>query len=260
VTTTPGEPSGQPLAGQVALVTGGSSGIGQRIAADLAARGAIVLAAARRFSEPTSSSGGSIHEVPLDVTDEAACTRTIEECVARFGRLDMLVNNAGIGESAKFTDVDTGLWRRHMAVNVEGAFWLVREALPRMLDAHHGRVVNIASTAARAGFAYVAPYVASKHALLGLTRALAAEYPASGVTFNCIAPFWVDTPLVKRSVENIAAQTGRSPEAALKGLLSPQGRLITAGEVSAMCLFLVSAGAGAITGQCFGVDGGRLQA
>jgi NAD(P)-dependent dehydrogenase (short-subunit alcohol dehydrogenase family) len=251
------------LTGKVALITGGGQGIGRSIALSFAAAGATVAVASRtraNIEDVARECASNAIAISLDVTDERSCGDAIATCEREFGHLDILVNNAGIARSAKFTDTTTADWHETMAVDVDGPFWLIRAALPGMLARGQGTVVSIGSLASRQGFAYVAAYTAAKHALLGLTRSLAAEYARAGLTFNCVCPFYVDTPMTADTVRNVVAKTGRSEEQALAHLLSPQGRLISPDEVAAVCLLLASPAGRSITGQAINVDGGQLQA
>ena len=252
---------GGDLAGQVALVTGGSRGIGRTVAEALARRGATVAVAARTvrdLEEVAAACGGGGMAIELDVGYEEACVDAVERCQEQLGRLDILVNNAGIATSRKFTEVDTDFWRETMRIDVDGPMWLTRTALPGMVAAGAGAVISIASTAGKVGYSYVAPYVAAKHALVGLTRALAVEYARSGVTFNCVCPYFVDTPMLAATIKNIVEKTGMSTEDARRALLNPQGRLVTPAEVAAVVELLASAAGRAINGQAINVDGGEV--
>ncbi|HVW47030.1 MAG TPA: SDR family oxidoreductase [Solirubrobacterales bacterium] len=253
---------GRPLEGQVGFVTGGGQGIGRAIALALSRAGAVVFVAARgvdKLDEVVTECGDGAVAVPLDVTDEDACAAAIAAAEREAGRLDILVNNAGVAESSPFLATDTELWRRTMAINVEGPLWLTRAALPGMLERGAGTVIGIASLAARRGFAYVSAYTASKHALLGMTRSLAVEYAASGVTFNCICPHYVDTPMTAATIDNIVAVTGRDRKAARRALLTPQRRLVDPAEVAHVALLLASPLGRGINGQAIDVDGGEYQ-
>jgi NAD(P)-dependent dehydrogenase (short-subunit alcohol dehydrogenase family) len=249
------------LEGQTALVTGGGRGIGRAVALAFAREGARVAVAARGEGEIESVArecGGLA--VPLDVTDEAACRRAVGRCLEAWGRLDVLVNNAGIATSQKFLELDLETWRRVLAVDLDGPFLVTRAALPAMLERGSGAVIAIASVASRVGAPYVAAYTAAKHGLLGLMRSLAAEHARSGVTFNCVCPAYVDTPMTERTIENIVGRTGRTREEALRALLTPQGRLVAPEEVAAVCVLLASPAGRGINGQAIGVDGGQVQA
>jgi NAD(P)-dependent dehydrogenase (short-subunit alcohol dehydrogenase family) len=257
----------QPLAGQHALVTGGGSGIGAAIAAELARRGARISLVGRRAA-PLAEQCGRIaydfaaecrHEV-ADVTDPAAVSRAFAALGEKGGAVDILVNNAGAAESAPFLKTDPALLDRMLAVNLRGAFLCAQAALPAMLTAGRGRIVNIASTAGVTGYAYVAAYCAAKHALIGLTRALAREVARGGVTVNAVCPGYTDTALVERAVATIAGKTGRSAEEARAGLAAtnPMGRLVLPEEVASTVAWLCSPDADAITGQAIVVAGGEV--
>ena len=181
---------------------------------------------------------------------------------ARLGAVDILVNNAGAAESAPFAKTGLDMLERMLAVNLKAAFFCTQAVLPGMLAAKAGRIVNIASTAGLTGYPYVSAYVAAKHALVGLTRALALETARSGVTVNAVCPGFTDTDLVARAVETITAKTGRSTEAARAELAktNPMGRLVTPQEVASAVAYLCLPGAGAVTGQAIVVAGGEVMA
>lgn len=248
-----------------ALITGGGRGIGRAIALAFAAEGASVAVAARTLAEieevaqECGAVGGKGIAVPLDVTDEASCVVAVERCESEWGRLDVLVNNAGVAMSHKFTDVDNAAWFRTLAVDLTGPFFLTRAALPGMLRRRHGTVLAVASIAGRQGAPYIAPYVAAKHGVIGLMRALSAEYATSGVTFNCVCPAYVDTPMTEAAIVRIMEKTGRSREEAVRPLLTPQGRLVQPEEVAAVCVLLASSAGRGINGQAINVDGGAVQ-
>ena len=251
------------LAGRTALVTGGSMGIGRSVAIALAAAGARVAVAARdvaRAQQVAAQCGEGSVAVALDVTDEASCRDVVARLESEPGGLEILVNNAGVASSSKFTDLDDETWQWILGVNLTGAFRMVRAALPAMLERRRGRVISVASTAGHRGNPYVAAYTASKHGLLGLTRSLSAEYAKSGVTFNCVCPGYVDTPMTDRTVANISARTGRSHEEAERALHTPQGRLVDPQEVADLCVYLASDAAASVNGQAIVVDGGAVQA
>jgi len=244
------------LTDQVVFVTGGTQGIGRAVAEAFADTGATVVVASRT-AEPFDTAGGHrVHARRVDVGEEAECRAAVSAVQDQFGTLDVLVNNAGIAESVKFLGMDTQFWRRHQLINVEAPWWLIQSALPSMLEHGYGRVISVASAAAQIGVPYVAAYVAAKHALLGLTRSLAAEFARTNVTFNCVSPYFVDTPMAEATIQNIMAKTGQSRERAAANLVTPQGRLIQAEEVAAMCLHLATPAARSITGQSIGIDGG----
>lgn len=250
------------LDGRTALITGGGRGIGRAVALAFAREGARIAVAARTVAEieaVAAECGNGAIAIPLDVTDEVACAAAVARAAAELGRLDVLVNNAGIAASHKFTELDTATWRQVMAVDLDGPFFLTRAAVPLMLEQGDGAVIAIASVAARVGMPFIAAYTAAKHGLLGMMRSLAADYARRGITFNCVCPAYVDTPMTAATVANIMARTGRSQEEAVAPLLTPQGRLVTPEEVAAVCLLLASPAGRGITGQAINVDGGSVQ-
>ncbi|MGB6603406.1 MAG: SDR family oxidoreductase, partial [Steroidobacteraceae bacterium] len=198
--------------------------------------------------------------LPADVTDAAAVERALAAARARFGAVDILVNNAGQAASAKFTETDPALWERILAVNLTGTYLCTRAAIPDMLKAGFGRIVNIASIAGLRGAAYISAYTASKHAVIGLTRALALEYAMRNVTVNAVCPGYVDTDIVRNAIANIRSKTGRSESEALAALLAtnPQRRLIEPREVAHAVLWLCRPGAESVTGQSIILSGGEV--
>jgi 3-hydroxybutyrate dehydrogenase len=249
---------GSALKGKIALVSGARQGIGAAIVRAFIAEGARVAALVRTQDqaaevEPLLAAAGIC--VFADITDEAACRDAVRECDERLGACDVLVNAAGIAVSAKFIDTDTETWRRVIATDLDGPYHLTRYALPAMLARGSGAVISIASTAGLKGAPYIAAYAAAKHGLVGLTRALAAEYASSGVTFNCVCPAYVDTPMTERTVENIVQKTGRSRDEAMKALLVTQKRLIAPEEVAAVCVMLASDAGRLINGEAIVLDG-----
>jgi len=255
------------LVDRVALITGGGRGIGRAIALAFAREGASVAVVARTAAEVEAvaaevrSQGRKAVALPGDVTDSARVESVARAAAEALGPIQILVNNAGLAVSAKVLDTDDALWERHLRVNLTGAFYMSRAVLPGMLAARWGRIVNIASTAAREGFPYVAAYVASKHGLLGLTRALAMEVVAAGVTVNAICPGYVATDLTRESARRIQEKTGRTYEQAIESLaaFSPQRRLVEPEEVAALAVVLASDEARGVTAQAWNVDGGAVQ-
>jgi NAD(P)-dependent dehydrogenase (short-subunit alcohol dehydrogenase family) len=225
------------------LVTGGRRGIGAAIAARFAAGGDDVVAVGR---------------ADCDIGDEAAVAALFE----RVGPVDVLVNNAGVSSSAPLARTTLAEWDAQMAVNATGAFLCTRAALPAMVGRGSGRIVTVASTAGVSGARYTAAYTASKHAAVGLTRAVAAELAGTGVTANAVCPTFVRTDMTAESLRRITETTGRSAEEAEAALaaVSPLGRLLEPDEVAFAVAFLAAPEAAAINGQTLILDGGGIQA
>jgi 3-hydroxybutyrate dehydrogenase len=248
------------------LVTGGGRGLGRAIALELASRGAAVAVAARSKNEvdevarEVSVKGVRTFSVVMDVTSEESVRKALGEVEKELGAVDILVNNAGVAPSAPFEKTDADLWRRTFAVNVDGTFYPLRACLPSMVKHGWGRVINMASIAGKVGYPYVSAYVASKHAVVGLTRAVALEVAKKGVTVNAVCPGYVDTPMTREAVDRIQAKTGLSREQA-KGHLentSPQGRMVGEDEVARLVAFLSEPGQLGINGQAINLDGGGV--
>jgi NAD(P)-dependent dehydrogenase (short-subunit alcohol dehydrogenase family) len=237
------------------VVTGGAKGIGRATVERFAAAGERVIALGRdRAALATLSVPG----FECDVTDEAAVASVFE----RIGAVDVLVNNAGMGESSSLAATTVESWERHFAVNATGAFLCMRAVVPGMRERGDGVIVTVASTAGRVGVPYTSAYSASKHAVVGLTRAVASELAGTGVRVNAVCPTFVRTEMTDRSIAKIVAKTGRSTpqaEAALAAS-SPLGRLLEPEEVADVIMFLASPAAAAITGQALVIDGGGIQA
>lgn len=257
------------LSDRTAFITGGGRGIGRAVAFAFAREGARVFVVARTASEVervaaeirSECGERSASHGLCDVADSGSVARAFSEAREFFGRgADVLVNNAGIAESAKVWDTTDEFWQRHLAVNLSGTFYCMREALPSMVESGWGRVVNVASVAGKTGAPYVSAYTASKHGVLGLTRSAALEVATRGVTVNAICPGYVDTDMTAHAVENIQAKTGRTADAALEAIkrMSPQQRLVTPEEVAALALLLVSEDGRGINGQAINVDGGAV--
>ena len=241
----------------VAPVTGGGRGIGREIALALAREGCHVAVAARSSDQVDATAAAvanlGVRTVPLvlDVTDEGGIARGVAAIAASLGPVDVLVNNAGIAESAPLAGTDLALWARHLAVNATGPFLLTRAVLPAMLERRWGRIVNIASMAALGGAPYIAAYAASKHALLGLTRAAAAETAGRGVTVNAVCPGYVATDLVWNSARRITEKTGKPFDEAVAAMaaFNPSGKLIAPETVAAAVLELAGDAAAGRSGE-----------
>jgi len=251
------------LTGHHAVVTGAGSGIGRATAERLAEAGCQVTLIGRhvpRLTETADRIGDLAFAAPADVTDPDALAAAIEVGRDRFGPIDILINNAGAATSAPFLKTDAEALRAMLALNLEAPAEAARLVLPGMLTRRWGRIVNVASTAGLKGYAYVSAYVAAKHGLVGLTRALALEVASKGVTVNAVCPGFTETELVARSIESIIAKTGRTEEEARAALAAsnPQGRLITPDEVAQTIVWLCGDGASGVNGAAVPVSGGEL--
>ncbi|HEY1714322.1 MAG TPA: SDR family oxidoreductase [Solirubrobacteraceae bacterium] len=241
------------------VVTGGAKGIGRATVERFAALGDRVVALGRDAEALTALGDAvGVDTHVCDVTDEASVTLVFDE----IGAVDVLVNNAGMGESAPLHRTTLESWHRHLEVNATGAFLCMRAVIPGMRERGEGAVVTVASTAGRTGVPYTGAYTASKHAVIGLTRAVAAELAGTGVRVNAVCPTFVRTEMTDRSIAHIVQSTGRSAEQAEAALAaaSPLGRLLEPEEVADAIVHLASATAAAISGQAWVIDGGGIQA
>jgi NAD(P)-dependent dehydrogenase (short-subunit alcohol dehydrogenase family) len=229
------------LTGKHAVVTGGNRGIGAAIVASLQGHGARVTV---------------LHRATVDVADGDAVARAF----AGLGRVDVLVNAAGQAASAPFGKTDHALWRRMLSVNLDGTYYCMQAVLPGMRHAGWGRIVNIASTAGLVGYRYVSAYCAAKHAVVGLTRAVALEVATAGITVNAVCPGYTDTDMARDAIAKIAERTTRTREEARAELEThnPQQRLVRPDEVANAVAWLCLPGSEAITGQTIAVTGGEV--
>ncbi|HEX8308846.1 MAG TPA: SDR family oxidoreductase [Allosphingosinicella sp.] len=231
------------LKGHHAVITGAGTGIGAAIARALGFEGAKLTLIGRR-REPLEEVASELIDAlvaPADVTVRAEVDGAFDVARQMHGPITILINNAGAAAGIPFAKVTPEIWRDMLAVNLDGMFHCCQSALPDLLAARAGRIVTIASTAGLHGFAYASPYIAAKHAAVGLTRALAAEYAQKNLRVNAVCPGFVDTDMTVRSVSDIVAKTGRSEDKAREELerLNRSGRLISAEEVAAAVLDLV---------------------
>lgn len=253
------------LKGKHALITGGAKGIGLEVARVLAGHGASVTVLGRDRTSLSRAVSvlrphGDAALVVADVTDPKAVARATKSAVKRFGPVSILVNNAGQAASSSFLKMSDDLWHGVFAVNVDGTYHCIQAILPGMIDSGWGRIVNMASTAGLVGYPYVTAYCAAKHAVVGLTRALALETAKRGVTVNAVCPGYTETEMLQRALENIVARTGRSLDQARAELVSgnPQGRFVKPEEVAQTVAWLCLPGSESITGQTIAVAGGEV--
>jgi NAD(P)-dependent dehydrogenase (short-subunit alcohol dehydrogenase family) len=251
-----------------ALVTGGSRGIGRGIAGALAAAGVDVVAASRTVADLqetvayAAGAPGKVVPLAADVNDLDACRALPGRAAeALGGPVDVLVHCAGIARSGPVLEIDVADWDDSMRVNATALLVLAQAAAPAMVEQGWGRIVAIGSLYSRVGARWAGPYVASKHALLGLMRVLAVELVGDGITANTIIPGWTDTEMVRDEAQAVADARGITPDEAIKKFLrmQPLGRMVTIEEVGALAAFLCGEAAAPITGQAYNIDGGALQ-
>ena len=244
-----------------ALITGAGTGIGAAIATQLHGEGHKVSLIGRRL-EPLAALADTLGSACVAITGDVTDRESVEQAFAlatdSFGPVEILINCAGVAPTAPFHRMEFADWQKTLDVNLNGVFHCTQVALGDMKSASWGRIVTIASTASLRGFAYVSGYCASKHAALGLTRALALETAQLGITVNAVCPSYVDTDIVREAIQEIMTKTGRSEAEALQHFTqsSPQGRLVEASEVAASVSWLCSGSAASVTGQAIAIDGG----
>ncbi|RGE41117.1 SDR family oxidoreductase [Comamonas testosteroni] len=251
------------LQDQHALVTGAGQGIGEAIARQLLAHGAKVTVlgrSAESLKKLVDENPGQCQMVLADVAQESEVVAAFAKAAYWNGAIDILVNNAGQASSSPFMRMDAVHWQNMLDVNLTGTMLCTQQVLPGMVQAGYGRIVNVASTAGLTGYAYVAAYVAAKHGVVGLTRALALEFAQKGITINAVCPGYTETEIMKTSIQRVVEKTGRTPEQAMAEFVkgNPQGRLVQPQEVADAVLWLCGKGAGAITGQAIAVAGGEV--
>ncbi len=248
------------------MITGGSGGLGAQLAQAFAAQGCRVALAARNqaklnaIAEKIALNGGQVLALPCDVTRREQVKRLDGEIRKAWGSVQILINNAGMARAVNFSDMPDDLWDETLAVNLTGAYNSCKVFLPAMIDRKWGRIINIASTAAKVGYPHVTAYTASKHGLLGLTRALALETARLGVTVNAICPGYVDDERTHENAKIMAEKTGKNVDEILElfAASAPQNRLIAPVEVASLAVLIASEKLGAMTGQAINVDGGAV--
>jgi 3-hydroxybutyrate dehydrogenase len=248
------------------IVTGAARGIGYSIAAAFSRNGdhAVIAdlteeAALSTAEQIRRETGGSASGVAVDVTDEEAVRSLIDQAVFDYGRIDVVVNNAGLQHIDRVEDFPLEKWNRLIAVMLTGPFLLTKHAVPHMKKQKYGRIINIASVHGRAASPFKSAYISAKHGVVGLTRTTALETAEHGITVNSIMPGAVDTPLVQNQLEKLAKEEGISREEALhRHLLHKQAikRFVRPEEIAECALYLASDPASIITGECIGVSGG----
>lgn len=253
------------LKGRHALITGGARGIGLACARALQQRGATLTLLGRSqaaLGEAVAalSPQATVRAVVADIADEASVRAAFEQAAHDAGVVDILVNNAGQAVSQRFDRTDAALWQSMLAVNLTGTYHCTQAALPGMLAAGWGRIINVASTAGLIGYAYTSAYCAAKHGVVGLTRALALEVARKGITVNAVCPGFTETDIVREAVSNIVSKTGRTAEAARDELAArnPQGRLVQPEEVAQAVAWLALPASASINGQAIAIDGGEV--
>jgi len=254
-----------PLQGRGAVVTGGGRGIGAAVARALAGAGARVVISARTESEiervaaTLRGEGAEVWAFVADAADEASVKRLADEARRRLGAVDILIANAGAAASAPFAKIALAEWNRMFAANATSAFLAAREFFPEMASRGWGRIVTVASVAGLEGARYIAHYSAAKHAVVGLTRALATEAAGSVVTVNALCPGYVATDMTERTLANVQQRTGLPREGALAAVLATTGqtRLVTAEEVAEAALALCLESAAGQNGEAVVIEGGK---
>jgi NAD(P)-dependent dehydrogenase (short-subunit alcohol dehydrogenase family) len=244
------------------LITGGGTGIGAAIARALSKEGAKLSLAGRRKA-PLDAMAAELPKtvaIIADITKDADCTAMVAAANAAHGPVDIVIANAGAASSAPVGKIDLKAWQQAIDVNLTGAFLTVSAALADVTRAPGGRIIFIASTAGLKGYPYVAAYVAAKHGVIGLMKAMSVELAAKSVTVNAVCPGYTDTPLVDAAAAKISAKTGRSADDSRAALAkdNAHGRLITPEEVASTVLWLCSPEAASINGQAIAVTGGPL--
>ncbi len=253
------------LSGKVALVTGGGTGIGKAISTALARDGAKVAIASRNQAHLSSAQehfrniGIDVLSVPLDVRIKEEVEKGVARIVKELGNVHILVNNAGVSGMNRIEDRDDTRWHDILETNLTGMYLMTKETLKYMKDPSGGRIINISSVLGRFGVPGYTAYCASKHGILGFTKALALEMVARGITVNAVCPGWVDTEMARQGISESAGQQGMTPDEFKKQAIEamPIKRFLDADEVAELVVYLCSAHARGITGQAINICGGQ---
>lgn len=256
------------LTGRHAVVTGASSSIGRAVAADLAYLGATLTLTARD-KDALKTYAGELREryaievevAVCDVSNEDLMKDVFASAQHRFGAPYVLVNSIGRGDACEFAQTSREIWDRTLMVNLTGTFLCIQQVLPTMVANREGRIVNIASTAGLKGYKHLSAYCASKHGVIGLTRALAIEVAAAGVTVNAVCPtYTADTGMCEQAIHGVMKSSNTDRAGAIKTLVRPIPRssLVTTAEVVNAVMWLCSPNASAVTGQSIAVAGGEV--
>jgi NAD(P)-dependent dehydrogenase (short-subunit alcohol dehydrogenase family) len=253
---------------KIVLITGGSGGLGGALAEAFARADSRVVITARdrkrldAAAEKIGENGAQVFALPCDISRRDQVRSLGEEIKARWGDVQILINNAGIARAVSFSDMPDDLWDETLAVNLTGAYNCCKVFLPAMVQAKWGRIINIASTAAKVGYRHATAYTASKHGLLGLTRALALETARDGITVNALCPGYIDDERTYENAKIMAAKTAKSVADIIKlfAASAPQNRLIGTDEVASLALLIASEKLAGMTGQAVHVDGGAVMA
>jgi NAD(P)-dependent dehydrogenase (short-subunit alcohol dehydrogenase family) len=254
------------LTEKIVLVTGGARGLGRTLAGAFARAGSRVVIASRSAENLRATarelSGGerTVLPWPCDVTDKKQVEVLDSAIRTQWGAVQILINNAGVARAMSFLEMPDSLWHDTLQTNLAGVYNCCKVFLPAMLASGWGRIINIASTTGKIGYSHVTAYSASKHGVLGLTRALASETACHNITVNAICPGYLDTELTRENAQRMAERTGNTVDAilALFAKSSPQNRLIDPEEVASLALFLARENCAGITGQAINVDGGAV--
>lgn len=247
---------------KVILVTGAGRGLGEAIARELLSQGHIVVAADIDKPNWTTDNDSDFLPIVMNVTDENGVINAVSDIIDRFGKIDVLVNNAGISYESELIKTELSAWKKVFEVNTTGVFLCTREVVKTMLDKGvEGRIINISSLAGRNSSPGAACYGSSKAAIIGFTRTLAVELGPKGITANAICPTAVNTDMIQEVIKSIAQSNGKTEDEVRRTMVSsnPMGRFLDTKDVASLVTFLASEGARNINGETINLDGGTLR-